>query len=287
MNTFVTILEVVELAALIALVIYLIRLTRDNNDLRNRLNKSELIDRNLEELNEFNGAMVADRDLARIWQDGCEDYRLNDIDRSRFSLMASQYLTLLANQKQRAESIEDWAQAEAATNRLIEALIQNPGLTATWEAISGKTASPELRAAVSQALCPPDTEEPAKETTAVQEVAEPVAQVAAESADISEAVAAEEVAQASEFAQAVVADAPKQETVVMNTAAENAGESTPESAEVENVESSSEEEDNTASDEAAEEETKSNNEFSSAAPEQVAESTTSDESDDVAVAKPA
>ena len=60
MNTIVTIIELVELAALIALVIYLIRLTRDNNELRDKLNKSELIDRNLDEVNEFNGAMVAD-----------------------------------------------------------------------------------------------------------------------------------------------------------------------------------------------------------------------------------
>ena len=101
MNTIITIIELVELGALIALVIYLIRLTRDNNELRNKLNKSEVIDRNLDELNEFNAAMIADPDIARIWGDGCEGYRLNDIDRSRFSLLASQFLAMLANQKQR------------------------------------------------------------------------------------------------------------------------------------------------------------------------------------------
>ena len=159
MNTITTIIEIVELGALIALVIYLIRLTRDNSELRNKLNKSELVDRNLEELNEFNGAMVADPDIARIWQDGCQDYRLNDIDRSRFSLMASQFLAMMANQKQRADSIEDWAQAEAATNRLIETLMVNPGLLETWDSISGKIASPELRSAVSQAMSALETEE--------------------------------------------------------------------------------------------------------------------------------
>ncbi|MBT8145444.1 MAG: hypothetical protein KJN90_01245 [Gammaproteobacteria bacterium] len=170
MNTIVTIIELVELAALITLVIYLIRLTRDNNELRDKLNKSELVDRNLDELNEFNGAMVSDPDIARIWQDGCDGYRLNDIDCSRFSLLASQYLSMMSNQKQRADSIEDWAQAEAATGRLIEALMSSPGLIAAWDTLAGKIASPELRAAVNQALTPPEPEESAaeEETTEAQ-----------------------------------------------------------------------------------------------------------------------
>jgi hypothetical protein len=220
MNTIVTIIELVELGALITLVIYLIRLTRDNSELDNRLNRSELIDRNLAELNEFNGAMVADPDIARIWQDGCNDHRLNDIDRSRFALMASQYLAMLANQTQRAESIDDGALAESATKRLVQALKLNPGLAAAWETVAGDAASMELRQTVTDALAGTEAEEAIdpleaeqspdeaileaieSEAPAAQQPASATAAVSVESIESVESVESVESAESSEDAEA-------------------------------------------------------------------------------------
>jgi hypothetical protein len=218
MNTFVTIIEVVELGALIALVIYLIRLIRDNNELRNNVGRSEVIDRNLDELNDFHSAMIADPDIARIWQDGCADYRLNDLDHNRFSLMASQYLSMLANQRQRAESIEDWAQVEAATGRVVEALALNPGLVAQWDGIAGKIAPPQLLDAVSQALSLSEVEEVAQEHVTVTDTGaeeiETVAVVAVdESTAADEVTAAQTLASPASAAAGEVAQATEAEVV--------------------------------------------------------------------------
>lgn len=288
MDTFMRIIEVVELGALIALVIYLIRLTRDNNELHNKLNKSELLDRNLDELNEFNNAMVADPDIARIWQDGCADYRLNDIDRSRFSLMATQYLSILTNQKQRADSIEDWAQAEAATGRLVEALMMNPGLVASWETLAGKIASPELRGAVNQILSPPEIEEEIDTATPVE-----AAEVAVKAAEEAVPAAAEEVAteEASEPDQAAPVETEKAEIAAAKVTAEavdsSAVETVGESSEVTEPESteSAPDSESSSAEETVEEETKAKGESGVAAPETETESDAKES--DVAVAKPA
>ena len=81
MNAFATIVEVVEVAALIVLVIYLIRIIRDRNDSEPR---TAIIDRNIAELADFSRTVVGNPDIARIWQDGREDRRLNDIDQELF-----------------------------------------------------------------------------------------------------------------------------------------------------------------------------------------------------------
>ena len=151
MNAFATIVEVVEVAALIVLVIYLIRIIRDRDDSEPR---SAIIDRNLAELAVFHRVLVSSQDIARIWQDGREDRRLNDIDQERFSLLANDYLTILANQRQRAESIGDEALVEAATLKLVDTLQLNPGLLPEWEEIAHEVATTELREAVSKAMHP-------------------------------------------------------------------------------------------------------------------------------------
>ncbi len=151
MNAFATIVEVVEVAALIVLVIYLIRLIRDRDDSEPR---SVIIDRNLAEIATFNRIVVGNPDIARIWQDGREDRRLNDIDQERFSLLATDYLSILANQRQRAVGIADEGLVESATLKLIDALQLNPGLLPEWEEISHEVASPDLREAVNKAMNP-------------------------------------------------------------------------------------------------------------------------------------
>jgi len=170
MNALATLIEFVEVAALIVLVIYLIRITRDKDD---REPRSAIIDKNLAELADFNRILVGSPDLARIWQDGRADRRLNDIDQERFSLLANDYLTLLANQRQRAEAIQDAALIDASTLKLVDTLLLNPGLMPEWEEIADKVASPALRDAVTKAMNPAEIEDDsAPEPEAAGEVEE-------------------------------------------------------------------------------------------------------------------
>ncbi|MEZ5489544.1 MAG: hypothetical protein R3F50_04390 [Gammaproteobacteria bacterium] len=188
MNAFATIVEVVEVAALIVLVIYLIRIIRDRDDSEPR---SAIIDRNLAELADFHRVLVSSQDIARIWQDGREDRRLNDIDQERFSLLANDYLSILANQRQRAESIGDDALVEAATLKLIDVLQLNPGLLPEWEEIAHEVATIELREAVSKAMNPVDLEVEADAETAPEPV---TVSVEAQNPEPAEPQAAEETA---------------------------------------------------------------------------------------------
>ncbi|MCB1670384.1 MAG: hypothetical protein R3F41_10855 [Gammaproteobacteria bacterium] len=168
MNAFATIVEVVEVAALIVLVIYLIRILRDRDGSEPR---SAIVDKNLAEIADFNRVIVGNPDIARIWQDGREDRRLNDIDQERFSLLAKDFLAMLANQRQRAAESVDQTLVEAATLKLIDTLQLNPGLLPEWEEIAAEVASGELREAVNKAMNPVEPEEPEELAVAVEPAA--------------------------------------------------------------------------------------------------------------------
>lgn len=209
MNALGIIIELVELTVLIVLLVYLIRLIRDNMVAGNKTSKSDMIDRNLAELAGFHRLMVKDPDIARIWLEGRADRGFHDLDQERFSLLANEYLTILANQKERADTFDDPSLAETATQRLIRDLKLNPGLLAVWDSIADDVAPSGLKSTVADAM----TVTNAVAVSENESIHEPQEATASTEVVITEESAAPEVVVTEESATPEVSD---NELVVAN-----------------------------------------------------------------------